>query len=348
MKDILVSVIVPIYNVEKYIDRALVSLEKQTLKEIEIILVDDGSKDNSGKIADEYAAKHENWQCIHQENKGLSGARNTGLEVAKGKYVSFIDPDDYIEPNMIEDMFVKIEAEKSDLVICGHFEEFTSHTNTELPCCDEKIIVGDELVSFIAGGKLPAYACNKMFSNELIKEHKLRFAEGIVVTEDVIFLCSFLRKAQHCSFLSEPLYHYIRNSNSICASYYEKQYDFYKAGYAAIDELIADKASPEKTQVLLIENQKRFANMAINMLDRIFSIGNRECFSKKRKKLYEVINDQRFLDSVEYMDSSEKRKLKLIKSKKYFSLSLYEWWKMRVWFRIKYYGDGVLEKLKLK
>ena len=121
-----VSVIVPIYNVEKYLRRAVDSLLAQTLKEIEIILVDDGSPDNCPKIIDDYAEKYENVVAVHKENGGLSDARNVAMAVAKGEFIGMLDPDDYAEPNMFELLYKNMISHNSDLSICGYIEEFST------------------------------------------------------------------------------------------------------------------------------------------------------------------------------------------------------------------------------
>ncbi|HFD6724085.1 TPA: glycosyltransferase family 2 protein, partial [Enterococcus faecium] len=115
-----VSVIVPIYNVEKYLRKCVDSLLSQTLKEIEIVLVDDGSPDASGEIADEYQKKYSNVKTIHRENGGLGPARNTGIENATGEYVAFLDSDDWVESDMYEKLYLVASKENADIVVSGH------------------------------------------------------------------------------------------------------------------------------------------------------------------------------------------------------------------------------------
>ena len=115
-----ISIIVPVYNSENYVKKTIESLVKQTLKEIEIILVDDGSKDNSGKICDEYAKKDERILVIHKENAGQAKARNTGIDIAKGKYIMFLDADDMYEANTCEKMYNKAEEQQADYVSANY------------------------------------------------------------------------------------------------------------------------------------------------------------------------------------------------------------------------------------
>lgn len=116
----MISVIVPVYGVEKYLSKCIESLVKQTFKDIEVILVDDGSPDSCGKICDMYAEKYEQLVIIHQVNQGVSVARNAGLKIAKGEYIGFVDPDDWVAPEMYESMYGAMKETGTDLVICGY------------------------------------------------------------------------------------------------------------------------------------------------------------------------------------------------------------------------------------
>ena len=119
----MISVIVPIYNTEKYLKRALNSLLKQTYQDLEILLIDDGSTDSSLKICQEYAKKDHRIKVFHQENKGVSVVRNFGLSVAKGEYISFLDSDDYMEPNMLQTLYQNLIDTESDISVC-HYQKF--------------------------------------------------------------------------------------------------------------------------------------------------------------------------------------------------------------------------------
>ena len=135
-----ISIVVPIYNVEKYVKKCIESLIKQTYKNIEIILVDDGSTDSSAEIIDEYANKDSRIIAIHQKNKGVSSARNTGLKAARGEYIGFVDPDDYVDCQMYEVMVNKLQASLADLVVCGYSKIWESSGKTEKFCLTDKIV----------------------------------------------------------------------------------------------------------------------------------------------------------------------------------------------------------------
>lgn len=121
MKEDLISIIVPVYKVENYLSKCLDSMICQTYKNIEIILVDDGSPDNSGKICDDYAKKDSRIKVIHKENGGLSDARNAGLKIATGKYIGFVDSDDYISVEMYEKLYNQAKKEDADIACCNYY-----------------------------------------------------------------------------------------------------------------------------------------------------------------------------------------------------------------------------------
>ena len=218
MSDYKVSVIVPIYNVEQYINRALDSLVNQTLKEIEVILVDDGSTDSSGKIADDYSQKHSNFSVIHKKNSGASEARNQGIKVATAPYIGFIDPDDYIEPDMFEKLFCLANKNDTDLVICGYYEEYSEDNKLErrVNSSIDNISV-DVLIEQFIKGEFGAYLWNKLFKADIIKFEAIYFPKNVILGEDTIFFSEYLKYINNYSVIDNLLYHYIRNSNSICA-----------------------------------------------------------------------------------------------------------------------------------
>ena len=131
MEEELISVILPIYNVEKYLEKCLKSVINQTYKNLEIILVDDGSKDNSPQICDEYAVKDKRIVVIHKSNGGLSDARNAGIEIAKGKYIALIDSDDYVEKDYVQFLYQLIKENNAEMSICSHTVLYTNRTRIE-------------------------------------------------------------------------------------------------------------------------------------------------------------------------------------------------------------------------
>ncbi|MCU5288783.1 glycosyltransferase family A protein, partial [Bacillus paranthracis] len=192
MYDKMVSIIVPVYNAEKYVHKCIDSLLQQTYKNIEIILINDGSTDNSGKICDEYANESSKIRVIHQKNSGPSATRNVGIDVANGAYIQFVDSDDYVEPNMTEEM-LKAMNNKFQLVICGY--KSLSLFNKDINIKEHKCHIsgGYDYSSFMMEfGYLfrdvyinPLW--NKLYNTALIKENHLRFKDNVYMGEDLLF-----------------------------------------------------------------------------------------------------------------------------------------------------------------
>lgn len=204
------------YNTEKYIKRCLESIINQTYKHLEIILIDDGSTDSSSKICDDYAKKDSRIEVFHKENQGSSAEKNFGLSIAKGKYISFVDSDDYLEPTIIEKLVKKIESNQSDIAICNFFPNNTTNL--------EETFTSRQALTYIMDKKyFRGYNWNKLYKRELAKD--IQFCTDIYMAEDLLFNCKYLLKAKKCSYIDEKLYHYnCDNNNSISNSKLSKKY----------------------------------------------------------------------------------------------------------------------------
>lgn len=207
-----VSVIVPVYNVEMYIDRCILSIINQTYKNLEIILVDDGATDNSGKICDGYALKDERIKVIHSENRGVSTARNIGLDYATGEYLVFVDSDDYIEMTLVEDCVQESKDKDADIVLFDWFVERLG--NKSIRKNDTNYVTDRKtMILGILWDKILNYVWNKFYRKELWEE--IRFPEGITI-EDMYVLPDIFVKAHEIVYLEKCLYNYNRsNTNSI-------------------------------------------------------------------------------------------------------------------------------------
>ena len=202
-----VSIIVPFYNVENYIETCLESLVNQTLEDIEIILVNDGSKDNSEKIAQKFIQNYPNKIVyLKKENGGLSDARNYAIPKAKGEYIAFIDSDDYVEINMYEEMYKKAKEENLDYVECNFLWEYPDKV-LESKGTQYK----DKKEMFI---KARVVAWNKLIKKEIVQENKIEFPKGYRY-EDVEFFYKLLPHISNYGIVEKPFIHYIQRENSI-------------------------------------------------------------------------------------------------------------------------------------
>lgn len=202
-----VSVIVPVYNVEKYIEKCLNTLVNQTLKDIEIIVVNDGSKDNSEKIINEFLEKYpEKIVYLKKENGGLSDARNFGIPYANGEYVAFVDSDDYVETFMYEEMYEIAKKENSDMVECDFIWEYPNKSRIDI---GEIYNNKKEMAQ-----KVRVVAWNKLIKKSILDKTKIEFPKGYRY-EDLEFTYKLIPYIEKVSFLKKPCVHYIQRDNSI-------------------------------------------------------------------------------------------------------------------------------------
>lgn len=199
-----ISVIVPVYNTEQYLHRCIDSILAQTFTDFELLLIDDGSKDSSGRICDEYALKDSRIRVFHKKNGGVSSARNLGLDNAKGEWISFVDSDDWVENKYIEELFSNgqfdfvacyYKAEDWDTWVSQPFDNCSYYGNNIHKCLNLNI-------------KRMVYNVCKLFNNEIIKENHIRFDTVISYGEDTIFTFEYLAHVKSIKTISSALYHY--------------------------------------------------------------------------------------------------------------------------------------------
>ncbi len=223
-----ISVIVPVYNVENYLEKCLNSLVNQTLEEIEIMVINDGSTDDSQKIIDEFQKKYpQKIKAFSKENGGLSDARNFGIERASGNFLAFVDSDDYISENMLQEMYDLAIKNEAELVICN-LQKVDEHGNvtqklTQIPNFSEKI---DMEKNFSVFSDLSYFACNKIFKRELFDGK--RFQKGMHF-EDIELIPQLLLRCKTLAKTDAFHYQYLERTNSISKSHTERGLDILKA-----------------------------------------------------------------------------------------------------------------------
>ncbi len=224
----LISVIVPVYKVEPYLRRCIDSILAQTYTNFEIILVDDGSPDTCGAICDEYAVKDKRIKVIHQENRGLSGARNTGLEVAGGEFISFIDSDDAVDPRFLELLLYAIKSENAGIVECARVDIY----DNSLPLLNQdevKIESYDGQTAFallLPNRKFHQTVWNKLYTRNAIGN--LLFAEQ-KLHEDEFFTWKAFLNCSRIAWISNALYFYYHREGSIMETFSPRRFDFFEA-----------------------------------------------------------------------------------------------------------------------
>lgn len=255
MGEVLVSILVPVYNVEKYLKKCLESLINQTLADIEIICVNDGSTDKSLEILQEYQKKDERITIIDKENGGLPSARNAALNVAKGKYVGFVDSDDYVETSMFKKLYEVAEKEKSEVVVCGaeifpekpranswYYKSLSPDYQRFEVCTAELLFKNESAMPFI---------WRAFVKRSLIEENQLRLKEDICLGEDRAFLTKIYLKAKGITLIPDKLYHYCwyREGSMMSAETVDKLVDKVKKHINLVKH-IADTIKNENEQTI--------------------------------------------------------------------------------------------------
>lgn len=223
-----VSIIVPVYNVEKFFDRCMQSLCNQSLQDIEIILVDDGSTDNCPQMCDDYAQKDNRIKVIHKPNAGLGYARNSGLEIATGEYIAFVDSDDFVDTDMYSVLYYTAHEKQLDILFCGYY----SYKNGEIiktikETDDYKEYRNDECQNVLLGmlfncgnrRKIVKYEMSvwhSIYKRNVVYDNNIKFcSERIYCSEDIIFHIDLIKECRCIGFISTPLYYYCYNDISL-------------------------------------------------------------------------------------------------------------------------------------
>lgn len=207
-----VSVAIPVYNTERYIRQCLDSIVNQTLKGIEIILVDDGSTDNSGAICDEYAAKDSRVKVIHKANGGLSTARQVGLEASTGEYYTVCDSDDWVELDMYEEQYRRAVAEGADMVICSYFTNYPD--GREIEGKPYNYTTQKQYIIDVMSRRTEPMTVTRLIKRELFSKYDISYQRGINLGEDALILYKLLMHPLKITMNPKPYYHYRRDMSS--------------------------------------------------------------------------------------------------------------------------------------
>lgn len=299
----LVSIIVPVYNVEKYIHSCVDSILTQTYENLQVILVDDGTLDNSGKICDEFAKKDNRVTVIHKENGGLSSARNKGLDVASGDYIMFVDGDDYLADNAVEILLSANEKYDADFVQfklihteCEDYIKKSANEKYNVQIITDLDKMYWKMYETVGSGES---ACTKLYKRHLFDG--LRFKEGII-HEDVYFTLFMLQKAKKAVYLDIGLYYYIIRENSIITSSFSKKNldsiwvleerikEFKRLGFADLEEYAKEMYFFHLTNMWCLAKhaKDRDSLKVIEEKIKIFNKNTSVKFSKKIEFIYNL------------------------------------------------------------
>lgn len=294
-----ISVIIPVYNTEKYLEKCLDSIVRQTYKNIEILIVDDGSKDNSYKIYEKYNDKDDRVHIITKINGGLSDARNCGIEKATGEYICFVDSDDYVELNYIEKMYNAIEKEHADICCCGKIVE-KGNKKSLINCKTEFVVNSFEALKlYLQKSEIDNSAVDKLYRKELFD--KIKFPVGRYF-EDIGTVYKLFFVANKIVHINNPLYHYVMRSGSIChEAYSEKQLDMLHMTREASSNI--SKLYPEL-------NEYATSYYALSVVTTIMQIyrymGKEELYSKYKYIIDEYVNNYNLYITNRYIPKIKK------------------------------------------
>ncbi len=302
-----VSVIVPVYNVEKYLSKCLDSLVNQTLRDLEIICINDGSTDNSLKILRQYASNDSRIIVIDQKNSGTGSARNRGLKVAKGEYIAFADPDDWLELNAFEELYKKAKELNAQILMFDY--NIASDKKTKYRCqadvlkekfnfdlCEKKYLDKNDIKKFFCD--ISVYVWCKIYQKQFLDEHKIYFPE-VYFSEDHFFTWLCLYNAEKIYYMNKSFYYYYMRLTSAVNSYFDPTYSVFDVTIS-MKKFIYEKM-PEFTE--------RIEDLCYYNFVHLYNAMPFYAFFKRRKflkKYYEYFGKEKYSNLIKKLDESKK------------------------------------------
>lgn len=305
-----VSIIVPVYNVEKYLERCLDSLINQKLKDIEIICVNDGSTDSSLEILKKYAEKDFRIKVIDKKNTGVSDCRNLAIKESKGEFLVFVDSDDWIDLNMLDIMYAKTIEENSDLIMCTYIREFSNHSkeklfnmpkervyeNLELKSLHRKLFgpINEELGN-PEGLDAWGTVWGKLYRSEIIKRNKFMFKDLNIIgsNEDSLFNIYFFNKINKAVFINRALYHYWRENEGSITSKYNSNLKVQWSNLFDDMERFIKKNNLDENYEIALNNRICMSVLGLGLNE--CSKNNKSSNIKKINNIKSIINDKRIV-----------------------------------------------------
>ncbi len=332
-----VSIVIPVYNSEKYIEKTLESVLSQTYENIEVIVVDDGSTDKSGEIVEKIARTDERIKYFKIKNGGPGNARNTGVQKATGKYIGFCDGDDLIDPQMYETLVAYLENADVDIALCDIFTQ-RDNRNFGFPWEDGKCFCGDEVCSLLMASMvgnesdnssdIPVWGsvCRCLFKKEIIEKNNIQMPTDIHFAEDLVFTLNYLKNSQGAVICDKALYYYVCNENSIMNSFYSYKKGMFRARKALVnyvENVIESLPCYEDLRARLTVTERCYYQECVGNACR-----KAEGRTKKdiTSELKEILNDEKVKNAFKIFDAQDKKRrlsYTLIQRKMAFAIRLY-------------------------
>lgn len=251
--NILISIIIPVFNAEKYIERCLKSIEEQNYQEYEVIIIDDGSTDTSASICNTFHSKDNRFTVFQIENQGVSNARNLGIEKAQGKYILFVDSDDWLKKNALETFSQKISLE-DDLIISSYYDVIDTNYIPKIFTTEEKRYRGEKIKEYVSNDFMKiSTPWAKLYKTSIIKDHNLTFRKNIKYGEDLIFNMEYIDKCNTLLVIQDCLYYYqIMSLGNAQSKYFKDMAEYKIQGYKAVYHIISGYYSKSKLSLIFL------------------------------------------------------------------------------------------------
>ena len=303
-EEIKISVIMPVYNVEKFVGKAIESIQNQTLKEIEFLIVDDGTPDRSGEICDAYAQNDSRIRVFHKENGGAPSARNLAIEAAKGKYMYFMDSDDWAEPTMLEDMYRLAEEHQAQLVVAGFFIETyysdTEYVTTELSDRDRAFSTQREFrenAYRLFDKNLLYTPWNKLFLSQYLLENNLRFPQTWM--DDFPFNLMVIRDVERVVVTSKKYYHFMRaRAESETARYRDDLYPKREEEHTWMLDLYQHWGVSDGKSLEML--YRRYIERVVGCIENVTNVNCTLNAGQRRAAIREIVRNPRVAEAFRY------------------------------------------------
>lgn len=315
MNEPLVSITVPIYKTEKYLENCINSLINQTYSNIEIILVDDGSPDECPRICDLYAEKDSRIKVIHAENGGASAARNRGIKASKGEYIVFCDSDDYVAPQWCEYLLKAAQSHRNAAIFCNIFITEEENAVTDIKY-DEPQIRKTSYYEMYKSNRF-SFSVNKIFRKDIISDNNLLFDKKYYVSEDSYFAIEYLKYCNEQIYIENPLYYYVQRNESIMHTYRSNDLELHLSIFYSRIHLMEENLSEYCDDWLY-----RF----IVMFENTFDKRNEMSFLKKMKSNQKAVCSEEFQFCLNHASGKNEnpKTLKFLRNKNYYFYWIYQ------------------------
>lgn len=299
MSNILVSIIVPVYNTGEYLYKCLDSIVNQNLQEIELILIDDGSTDNSGKICDFYSKKDKRVCVIHKKNEGVSIARNVGIQVAKGEYIGFVDSDDWIEKEMYQELYYYAKETGADIVMCDACTVYDGNKKEAdtISSLNESVLLNKKEITPLNLREIAGSACRCIYKKELLEVHAVQFPIGLPLSEDRIFNLKSMGNSEKFYYLKKAYYNRYVRTGSAVNKYYPNLLEITNQYRREVLNVIEKLWGTDDSYRQAYNQQFLVTYMSV-----VYNLYNLDCplkMGEKRIELKELVSNQDLIEILE-------------------------------------------------